>query len=68
MKRASDSLVKAAQKAAFNKTEDDSVEVKTKFVGGIAQVGEKSITESCEAFDINSPYSVVCPFPLNVTE
>lgn len=38
MKRASDNLVKAAQKAAFDKAEDDSVVVKTKFVGGIAQV------------------------------
>nr|XP_046250345.1 talin-2 isoform X1 [Scatophagus argus] len=38
VKRASDSLVKAAQKAAFDKTEDDSVVVKTKFVGGIAQI------------------------------
>uniref|UniRef100_A0A8C5GH89 Talin-2-like n=1 Tax=Gouania willdenowi TaxID=441366 RepID=A0A8C5GH89_GOUWI len=38
VKRASDSLVKAAQKAAFDKTEDDNVVVKTKFVGGIAQI------------------------------
>lgn len=38
MKRASDNLVKAAQKAAFDKAEDDGVVVKTKFVGGIAQV------------------------------
>ena len=38
VKRASDNLVKAAQKAAFDKTDDDSVVVKTKFVGGIAQV------------------------------
>ncbi|MEQ2218841.1 Talin-1 [Xenoophorus captivus] len=38
VKRASDNLVKAAQKAAFDKTEDDSVVVKTKFVGGIAQL------------------------------
>lgn len=44
VKRASDNLVKAAQKAAFDKTEDDSVLVKTKFVGGIAQVRrEKSL-------------------------
>lgn len=42
VKRASDNLVKAAQKAAFDKTEDDSVVVKTKFVGGIAQVREIS--------------------------
>ncbi|XP_071771643.2 talin-2 [Centroberyx gerrardi] len=38
VKRASDNLVKAAQKAAFDKAEDDSVVVKTKFVGGIAQI------------------------------
>ncbi|XP_059392975.1 talin-2 isoform X1 [Carassius carassius] len=38
VKRASDNLVKAAQKAAFNKAEDNSVVVKTKFVGGIAQI------------------------------
>lgn len=39
VKRASDNLVRAAQKAAFGKAEDDDVVVKTKFVGGIAQVG-----------------------------
>ncbi|XP_016086932.1 talin-2-like [Sinocyclocheilus grahami] len=38
VKRASDNLVKAAQKAAFDKSEDNSVVVKTKFVGGIAQI------------------------------
>ncbi|KAI2648249.1 Talin-2 [Labeo rohita] len=38
VKRASDNLVKAAQKAAFDKAEDDSIVVKTKFVGGIAQI------------------------------
>ncbi|XP_042615957.1 talin-2-like isoform X1 [Cyprinus carpio] len=38
VKRASDSLVRAAQKAAFNKTDDDNVVVKTRFVGGIAQI------------------------------
>uniref|UniRef100_A0AAY4E2G9 Talin 2 n=1 Tax=Denticeps clupeoides TaxID=299321 RepID=A0AAY4E2G9_9TELE len=38
VKRASDNLVRAAQKAAFDKAEDDSVVVKTKFVGGIAQI------------------------------
>lgn len=38
VKRASDNLVRAAQKAAFGKTDDDDVVVKTKFVGGIAQV------------------------------
>lgn len=38
MKKASDNLVRAAQKAAFEKSDDDNVVVKTKFVGGIAQV------------------------------
>ncbi|XP_066503310.1 talin-2a [Hoplias malabaricus] len=38
VKRASDSLVKAAQKAAFDKADDENVVVKTKFVGGIAQI------------------------------
>lgn len=38
VKRASDNLVRAAQKAAFDKAEENSVVVKTKFVGGIAQV------------------------------
>lgn len=38
VKRASDNLVRAAQKAAFNKADDDNVVVKTRFVGGIAQV------------------------------
>lgn len=38
MKKASDNLVRAAQKAAFEKSDEDNVVVKTKFVGGIAQV------------------------------
>ncbi|XP_034638847.1 talin-2 [Trachemys scripta elegans] len=38
VKRASDNLVRAAQKAAFRKADDDDVVVKTKFVGGIAQI------------------------------
>lgn len=38
MKKASDNLVRAAQNAAFDKADDDNVVVKTKFVGGIAQV------------------------------
>lgn len=46
MKRASDNLVRAAQKAAFDKSEDDSVVVKTKFVGGIAQVRKKNPEKS----------------------
>lgn len=39
MKRASDNLVKAAQKAAaFEDQENETVVVKEKMVGGIAQV------------------------------
>ncbi|XP_030044269.1 LOW QUALITY PROTEIN: talin-2 [Microcaecilia unicolor] len=38
VKRASDNLVRAAQKAAFSKADDEDVVVKTKFVGGIAQI------------------------------
>lgn len=38
MKRASDNLVKAAQKAAFDAQDDQAVVVKSKMVGGIAQV------------------------------
>lgn len=38
VKKASDNLVRAAQKAAFDKADDNSVVVKTKFVGGIAQI------------------------------
>ncbi|XP_076012338.1 talin-2 [Genypterus blacodes] len=38
VKKASDNLVRAAQKAAFDKSDEDSVVVKTKFVGGIAQI------------------------------
>lgn len=38
MKRASDNLVKAAQKAAFEAEDDQAVVVKSKMVGGIAQV------------------------------
>ncbi|KAM4602993.1 talin-2 [Polymixia lowei] len=38
VKRASDNLVRAAQKAAFDKADDNNVVVKTKFVGGIAQI------------------------------
>uniref|UniRef100_A0A7N9ALL1 Talin 2a n=1 Tax=Mastacembelus armatus TaxID=205130 RepID=A0A7N9ALL1_9TELE len=38
VKRASDNLVRAAQKAAFDKADEDNVVVKTKFVGGIAQI------------------------------
>lgn len=52
VKRASDNLVKAAQKAAFDKTEDDSVVVKTKFVGGIAQVRQKQ-----KSLDFHVSYS-----------
>ncbi|XP_023267704.1 talin-2 isoform X2 [Seriola lalandi dorsalis] len=38
VKKASDNLVRAAQKAAFDKSDEDNVVVKTKFVGGIAQI------------------------------
>lgn len=38
MKRASDNLVKAAQKAAAFQEYDETVVVKEKMVGGIAQV------------------------------
>lgn len=41
MKRASDNLVKAAQKAAaFNDHEEENIVVKNRMVGGIAQVSE----------------------------
>lgn len=67
MKRASDNLVRAAQKAAFDKTEDDSVVVKTKFVGGIAQVRAQ---EKKSNYDVRARsriylfiyFFVVCPF------
>lgn len=38
MKRASDNLVKAAQKAAAFQDHDETVVVKEKMVGGIAQI------------------------------
>uniref|UniRef100_A0A1A7XNS5 Talin 2 n=2 Tax=Iconisemion striatum TaxID=60296 RepID=A0A1A7XNS5_9TELE len=38
VKKASDNLVRAAQKAAFNKADEDNVVVETKFVGGIARI------------------------------
>ncbi|XP_041914583.1 talin-1 isoform X5 [Alosa sapidissima] len=38
VKRASDNLVKAAQKAAFDAQDDQAVMVKSKMVGGIAQI------------------------------
>lgn len=62
VKRASDNLVKAAQKAAFDKTEDDNVVVKTKFVGGIAQVRQNPETCLCETRNRNDSHCVVCPF------
>lgn len=40
VKRASDNLVKAAQKAAFDAQDDHAVVVKSKMVGGIAQVSQ----------------------------
>lgn len=45
MKRASDNLVKAAQKAAFDAQDDQAVVVKSKMVGGIAQVRQRSKTQ-----------------------
>lgn len=42
VKRASDNLVKAAQKAAFDAEDDQAVVVKSKMVGGIAQVSQRS--------------------------
>lgn len=48
MKRASDNLVKAAQKAAaFEEQENETVVVKEKMVGGIAQVSFTPDTEGC---------------------
>ncbi|XP_051898367.1 talin-2 [Pristis pectinata] len=38
VKRASDNLVRAAQKAAFDKPDEENIVVKTRFVGGIAQI------------------------------
>lgn len=51
VKRASDNLVRAAQKAAFGKADDDDVVVKTKFVGGIAQVCDETQTAPTPAVD-----------------
>lgn len=62
VKRASDNLVKAAQKAAFDKTEDDSVVVKTKFVGGIAQVRHNPEWSLRGNWNKNHPCCAVCPF------
>lgn len=42
MKRASDNLVKAAQKAAFDAVDNQPVDVKIKMVGGIAQVSHRA--------------------------
>lgn len=41
VKKASDNLVKAAQKAAFDAQDDQAVMVKSKMVGGIAQVRQR---------------------------
>lgn len=51
MKRASDNLVKAAQKAAaFEEQENETVVVKEKMVGGIAQVSSEGRQRgSCDA-------------------
>lgn len=45
VKRASDNLVKAAQKAAFEAQDDQAVVVKSKMVGGIAQVSHRFGTQ-----------------------
>lgn len=45
VKRASDNLVKAAQKAAFDAQDDQAVVVKSKMVGGIAQVSHRFQTQ-----------------------
>jgi len=45
VKRASDNLVKAAQKAAFDAQDDQAVVVKSKMVGGIAQVSQRARTQ-----------------------
>lgn len=45
VKRASDNLVKAAQKAAFDAEDDQAVVVKSKMVGGIAQVSQRCRTQ-----------------------
>lgn len=46
VKRASDNLVKAAQKAAFDAQDDQAVVVKSKMVGGIAQVSKVANTQA----------------------
>jgi len=42
VKRAADNLVKAAQKAAFDAQDDQAVVVKSRMVGGIAQVSHRA--------------------------
>lgn len=48
VKRASDNLVKAAQKAAAFQDHDETVVVKEKMVGGIAQVRSKTASTGQE--------------------
>ncbi|XP_060890598.1 talin-1 isoform X3 [Labrus mixtus] len=48
VKRASDNLVKAAQKAAFDAQDDQAVVVKSKMVGGIAQVSHSTGTDESQ--------------------
>lgn len=50
MKRASDNLVKAAQKAAAFQDHDETVVVKEKMVGGIAQVRNEAAPTGREQF------------------
>lgn len=66
VKRASDNLVRAAQKAAFDKSEDDSVVVKTKFVGGIAQVRQKKKIRKNKMMmhELEAEISSLLPFAL----
>lgn len=60
VKRASDNLVKAAQKAAaFEDQENETVVVKEKMVGGIAQV-------SCSEGTVGD--SVSCTIPLSLPQ
>lgn len=57
MKRASDNLVKAAQKAAFDAEDDQAVVVKSKMVGGIAQVRQRCQTQLEHKYKLNDALS-----------
>lgn len=64
VKRASDNLVKAAQKAAAFQDHDETVVVKEKMVGGIAQVRSEAAqgrgSSRCH-HNLCVPVSEVCP-------